>query len=458
MKEYQLYRALVLLSRSADARHFLSEYDVAEREENQELLELMRQWHLAIEQMVTDGVISTYFAHAEELSEANLRHLESYLNDRYEDHDRTMRNMRFVPMQHPYETLRFMVQQRAESLRDEWQLERIFFKVIPELNFHQSLLTEPDLPTAYRDGFKLDPDGTAVLSMSSAYLENPFGWPLIFHEYGHAIYERLKTNPIMGDVRDKIRKNHHDVFDNSGGGAPDAVLQEIFADLVGINLGGINYFLAFLFHVVAPKTRNELMPHLVQGSQIPAHPPTGLRLEYMLTELHKRGWSKTRLMKQVVALVKGCLADVGEKKGAQTKKAVHGMYEDAATRLSREFDGAWKIGPPLEPEPLVAELVKRLEAKRPVATQVPSGEVFEVLLATDGAVVEQPVRIHAMIQAAWSYYLGYLCDISRPTSYLVASEEDKNSFRRDYRTLLQNLAYSMETALVASNIQLGENP
>lgn len=482
MRDLVFLRAFALLTKVYDLQNYIEEYDVLEKDENQRLLRLIQSWLEAIEHAAASEVLEENFSAVRAPSSAQLYVAADNLDNLNRDFSRVAENMRFVPMQAPYPSLAAMVAEVRERMEPKWRVHDLSFKTIPELNFRESMMRGPVTIARGRRGQTPSPN---VLSMTATYLDNPLMWPLIVHEYAHAVSKQPEVRDALRPARDEIYRACPEGVEELTQETTEAMIGEVFADLFALNAQGTNYFYAFLFHEVLGKTPRQLAQNKPDGGgDILPHPPSGVRLEYGFRELKCRRGDRDQVFRWVERGLSPLLDQIRRERLNAPKEPGKGslptrnqltLYDTAYDNMSEVFATDRFPGAP-EFQDLNKEVVRmhrRLKERLPVSTRLRPKIALSRQLSNDAAWdVEEANHIESMMATGWRFLLQDMIshlarsrDASRrpflpdPNTNESTSIEDfgkcMGRFKKEYKLLLMNLETSIETSIVVNNYLRG---
>ena len=110
----------------------------------------------------------------------------------------------------------------------------------------------------------------SVIGIPKIEARNPYIWPILIHELGHAIHDEIN---FVNDILDRVQLPLEE------GRATKNWICEFFADLISIRLLGAAYFISFLSFSIL---RYEL------EKPSPTHPSTADRIEFIRKKIEKR--------------------------------------------------------------------------------------------------------------------------------------------------------------------------
>ncbi|MDY0278410.1 MAG: hypothetical protein RBQ97_10050, partial [Acholeplasma sp.] len=279
-------QGISLLIKIIDTKNYLIENEIFEKSENREIFDTMNRWVDNVENEINE-ILSLYiskFSRSEIIDELFLK--SSYEQIKYNQivFKCILENFKFIPIQTPGDILKLLVQQTITThVSQEAKVGNIILKNIYEFNFSESEMKKPPVRELNQKTVPV------VLSMTAVYSNNPLLWPLILHEYGHAIFNtqenQKKSRLIKKQIKVFMKDNNIDenILDNN--------IAEVFSDLFGINYYGETYFFAFFFHEVLFNDVNTLLNLETTNNstefKYTSHPPSLIRVKYMIKELNK---------------------------------------------------------------------------------------------------------------------------------------------------------------------------
>ena len=367
------------------------------------------------------------------------------LQEEYTAFFRTIINLRYVPIQPPFFTLKYMVNEPVIK-PEEFRISNLHFKSIFEFNFTEAVMLKPKIDDS--DSRETIGPLPNVLSIAVTYQHNPLMWPLIFHEYGHAVYD----SHVEKDKKNKDRKKRITDFCKSQ--KIDLTKQnvqnlnncitEIYSDLFGIHYYGSNYFMSFYFHEILDADCDALLNFDETGIfQFRSHPPSLVRMDYMISELKKINiYDNNDCLKRMIKYhesFKNYIKKSNKKIPDEYVLLYQFIYNEISTSLKKPSISIDKEK--------ICQLTSQLKNMEPIGTSPREGLKLKKALRSDGQFdIEIDNKIIDIITTGWNYLLLDLIQ----KSYDSYSTYPIKKFKEDYIFLMKNLNYSMETSVIVS--------
>lgn len=471
MKEFFHLRATGLLVQLYDLEAYIEEYDVFEKEENQAILELMRGWVGATQDILKEEFLHRFYSKTNGLIEkpedldkpARLKSLEDALDGVGYALQELAGNMKYMPLQPPHPTLAYLVSEAQQSTKKiDWRVETVAFKTIAEFNFSEAAMRPPEL---LKDRTEDDPAN--VLSMTSMYIDDPLMWPLILHEHGHAVLKQAHRLPSVATARANLKGKFSKLAKEMGRDF-DLLASEVFCDLLALRQYGPAYLYPLVFHDLLPSTHRQLMAHQDDSAaKMRIHVPPVYRYRFLAAELRKMGYDKDPALAWFSAtcdqLVKWLAPESKDRLPQEIADLYAGMFDELSALLkdvaATEFVK--------ENQTKITSLQERLKQHLPVSASFPHADKLRETLGADSLWdLESPNEIRIMLTAGWSYLLlemikplyeleisgkndAFLPDPSGIETVVARSFEERlQRFKDGYLLLLANLRVSIETAIV----------
>jgi len=462
MHEQTYYRLMSLYLKVTDFKGYLNQYSYLEISENQPIMDFIKYWLNALEGEVSKSF--SYFLFKDDLNEADIRILtESIVTYNLAFKDISY-NMTYVPLENPPESLKMIVQEIFPILRDEIKVKDIYYKTISEDNFTESNLKKPELHIWDKKSEVYESNIPNVLSITALYHDNPLMWPLIFHEYGHVVllkieekfkgeYERLlyglskiglNNNMVLG--RKKLKK----------------IASEIFADIFAINYYNLNFFFSFYFYEFLPSNINGINK---MDSELREHPPSLIRMKYMVEEVKKIGLSRDEVYQKILNIEK----DFVDLKNEPYSTLYISFYNKISLFLKRI------VGNRKNKVDYKANSVQysNIKQRYPIGTSLDRKYDLKSALFVDNNSnlekndklsffnIEKNNKISVIIYTGWKYLILDIIDNFyktdnefRESNQKIKTDGKLNNkiklFNEDYKFLLLNLNYSIETSTIVS--------
>ena len=463
MKEFNFMRTMSLYMKTINTRHYIEECSVFEREENQKILELIGAWLGKLEEDIKEEILSSY-NYPEVMGKYDIEQISDILYEKNDAFKSIVDNMKYVPIQPPFLTLKTMIDEILSNVTDEARAENIYYKNISEYNFTESKMKNPRYRNKVKEEIRTKighiPD---VLSMTVLYHNNPLMWPLIFHEYAHIIFERIKHKDRYSEMYSRIRVESENL--NLDQVKLDAIISEIFSNIFAINSYQVIYFYAFCFHEIYSSNMNQLVDFPENGS----HPPSSIRMKYMIREISKRGFDKDEAFQIVIETQKEFSDELYRKVDEKADKRILGLFDRIYGEISCLFDDEFIFSRKIEIDHVVIkDLHDKLRNRYPIGTSYDKNiNLRNDLIHEDIFNIEVNNNVTSMIYAGWKFLLlDILHSFFTTPSHkaylkncrLRSDETDgkKNieikvlKFLKEFKFLLSNIIYSMETSMIVS--------
>lgn len=470
IKEFNFIKAMNLYMRILDAHSYIENCRVLEIAENKKVLDFIYQWLEILKNDVHNQILACYYNYPGNIDIYDIEQITDELNSKNEALKSIFANIKYIPILPPSFTLKTMVDEIVQSsIPNEIEIPNVYFKNITEFNFTESKMITPD--------YNIDTHKTVekmiapnVLSMTVIYHNNPLMWPLIFHEYGHTVFSKIKKQKKYQHIYDNIRvycvSNLIEIHQTK----LTTIISETFSDLFAINYYGSNYFFAFYFHeILSSNTRKLLNLSDNDEFQIENHPPSAIRLKHMLEELNNKGYTKNDDVLQELLKYHSPYAETISTEMEKIPVKYIGLYKLIFNEVSNLFKGyGHKNEYQIDPN-LINKLHTRLKDKLPIGTSYNKEKdlKYALTLATKKFDIEENNRTIDMIYSGWKYLISDLLmnfyKQSDYTNYLensrIPPEEIKNKsidnkilkFNKEYNFLTKNINYSIETSVIVSN-------
>lgn len=465
--KFNFLKSLNLYMRILDADSYIQSCRTIEKSENKKILDFISEWLLILKSDVHDKIISKY-EHPEEMNISDIETTYSDLNDKYQALEDIFHNVKYVPIQPPVFSLKRMVDEIYSSIPDEMKITNIYFKNITEFNFTESKMIEPSYEKKSYEVInkKIGPTPN-VLSMTVIYHNNPLMWPLIFHEYGHTVFAKIKESGPYQKIYDRINFhcNKNDII-FAERTQLSTIISEVFSDIFAINFYSTNYFFAFYFNEILGSNTKQLLNLNKEGNfELKNHPPSVIRFNYMRKELDKKGYSKNNEEFKIILDYHLSYAEKIVDDMDKIGKANIELYELIFTEISNLFaDVKIKIDCDL-----INRLHDKLNKKLPIGTSYNQNmDIKELLKLSEKRFdIETNNQTLDIIYTGWKYLIldmiAKLYDVSDYEKYLKYSEIDIKKikagvmenkmlkFANEYDFMGKNINYSIETSVIVSN-------
>lgn len=453
---YNYLKTINLYCQTINALTYINDCYTLEQLENQNIITYISEWLLLLKTDLESDLIKIHKLNNSS-EPINDKLLAKEINQKYDMFNTIVENFRFVPLQPPFFTLRAMVEEAEKKniIPNPSKISNIYFKNIPQFEFTEKRMGEPEYhsqkPDNKKEKIKNKVGGTIphVLSMTVIYQYNPLMWPLLFHEYGHFVF---KNNHMKNDIQeciDKIltekKKLNSDVSDD----IIKACINEVYCDLYAINCYSTNYFLAFFFCQMIDDSNFDKITNYDFSKP---HPPSHVRIDYMIKELKKRGFLKDNdAVKSIIQQQNSFIIENTDKIDTYYKK-YQLLFNFIYDNVSLLFDGYQKYN---FKKPEIEELVQCLKNKMPIGTVCKNRENLKEILQTRDKKfnVDSDNNIIDIIQTGWRFFILHLCEkLYSDRNYLVfSSDDDHETFYKDYTFFIKNLNYSIETSVIVSS-------
>ena len=419
--------------RVLDADSYIKSCRTIEKSENKKILDFISEWLLILKNDIHDKMLFKY-EHTENLniSDTDLTYIE--LNNRYQALDYIFYNIKYVPIQPPVFSLKRMVDEIDSSVPDEMRITNIYLKNITEFNFTESKMKEPEYDKkGYEVINKKIGSIPNVLSMTVIYHNNPLMWPLIFHEYGHTVFAKIKESGPYHKIYDAINSycNSKEIkFDELN--KLSTIISEVFSDIFAINFYSSNYFFAFYFNEILGSNTKQLLNLGKDGKfEIKTHPPSIIRFDYMRKELDNKGYSSNNeelklLLDYHQSYAENIVDDMDKIDPVYIEfydfifRTISKLFEDVEIKINHD---------------LINILYEKLKTKLPIGTSCNQSIDLKKLLQSSEKRfdIETNNRTLDIIYTGWKYLIldmiAKLYDESDYKNYLKYSEIDNEKIK-----------------------------
>ncbi len=471
-----------------DADSYINEYSVFEKDENQKILDLISFWIEDIAYDIKKKIILDYYHNPGSISKWDTLQINDMLDFTNNAYETVIDNMKYVPIMPPLLALQTMVDEVINELPDDIRIENVYYKTIPEFNFTEAKMKKPDYyEEAYKRIEKKIDKIPKVLSMTTIYNDNPLMWPLILHEYGHTLFSNFKKNIPYQNLHDKVKiySNEHTLkLDRE---QIDSLISEVFSDILALVNHKVNYVLAFYFHEIFRKDMKRLIgikknDNNKYSFKIEDHPPSYIRLLYLLDILHLAGFdTKDQLVDKLLESQKEFDTEMQLLIQENIKdKVIDDSYFsiiDLFKSLARDIYENIKETSLLSEEigldyELINKLYLNLQNHCPIGTIYSKNTDLKIALQKpDIFNIEENNTIINIIYSGWKYLVIDIIDDfyekSNYNDYLpkrkikeeelteIVIDNKLLKFNKEYLFLLSNLRYSIETSMIV-NYYLGD--
>lgn len=455
IKKYNFLRAMNLYIQLTNLSLYVESCKILEQTENQKILDYIIRWSNELKKELSSQEISKYKfpglidTHDEKADSASLC-------EKYGRFLTLVKNTQYIPIQPPLFTLKSMV---AEVENDRIRSEKnIFLKNISKFDFTESRLSAPGFTVNVRRQIDKDLGETpVVLSMAVIYHNNPLMWPLLFHEYGHTVFDDKKEHGLfIGGAFTAIN-----TFAEENGVPKEYIkdwIAEIYSDLFALRYYGSNYLFAFCFHIILSCNENELLQLDETGKiQKKQHPPPYIRMKYLIDDYQKNHISKDdETFKNFIEYLVPLVTDINKR--LETCDDNYKAHEKVFWDI---FETTRQL---IEPEdfPIVFEKIKKLEEKlqrkHPIGTSYKGTDAeFAVTItkANKSFDLDSSNKISDIIYAGWSNLINHLLknfyDNQNGYPLLDLSKNPTDNFTHDYIFFIRNITYSIDTSVIVSS-------
>ncbi len=467
----QYLQTISLFIKIIDTRHYLIETTTLEKSENIDIFDIMISWLNKLEKDTAD-IIKIYYSRKEIINQLDSERISNDLKDSQISFKCILENFKFIPIQTPNDILKRLVEQTIKiHVPQEFKIENFILKNIYAFNFSESEMKKPPFNSDETNKHLVP----VVLSMTAVYIDNPLLWPLILHEYGHAIYNSEKNRKNATSLKDQIKV----LKEEEGIGIEDnqifSNIAEVFSDLFGINYYGYAYFFAFFFHEVLSKDVNALLNLKHKSKEEPdklifehtSHPPSLIRLQYMLKELNKND-NGSHIFDGFNEFINPIIDEYNNKILTEIpdNNTIYFKIYDLVSEYYREDSinifGNNKCDVDTK---VVDQLYSYLNDKLPIGTYIhdEAGYLKDFINNKNKNFdLALPSKISDIIISGWKYFLQNIIIplYTNPNNYLPNTPIDKKDkkimeanlekFKIEYLYLLNNIIYSIETSVITS--------
>ena len=459
---------MALYMKIVDAIDYLEEYSVFEKSENQKILDFIEHWLERLKEDITKEILSEYYHYPESMGECDIREISHILNEKNKAFKIIANeNMKYVPIQSISPAIKTMVEEILSLLPDEIKVGNVYYKTISKYNFTESKMRSPGYNFNAINEVETKIGGRPnVLSMTIIYHDNPLMWPLIFHEYGHTVFKRIKSKSKYQKIHSKLRVHCGDAKIDIDPSKLNTIVSEIFSDIFAINYYHLNYFLSFYFHEILSANVDELTQTADGEFQLQNHPPSAIRMKYMIKEIEKRGFGQDEVLPKILEYQKP-FADELYKEIKIPAKYIS-LFEEIYNEISTFFEEELICSNVKIQYDLINKLYTNLQNKYPIGTFYNKEmDLNEALHSNDTFDIETNNDITNIIYAGWKFLILDMLDkfyeIRNEHDYLPncnlkegersgKNVEDKIlKFSKEYKFLLSNIRYSMETSMIVSH-------
>lgn len=466
-KENIFLQTISILIKIIDTKDYLDENKTLEKSENIDIFKIILSWLNNLESL-TNATLNTYFTDSfrkSVIGEPQLTSMNNELTSNQTSFKYILENFKFIPIQTPNDVLKRLVQQTITShLPQEEIIDNFILKNIYAFNFSESEMKKPLTVETDKKSIPV------VLSMTAVYNNNPLLWPLILHEYGHAIFNSETIQKNVNSLDNEIKK----FMMNNGISIDDKKISnyyaEIFSDLFGINYYGEAYFFAFFFHEILLNDINSVLNlEYKKNNKLifkhTSHPPSLIRVQYMIKELQKNKMTFIT-SKPFISLILQEYENIYNNIANEGK--IYFEIYNGLSKSCREKENIFGNNKYIVNKKVRNQLYNHLTNKMPIGTYIPDEKTFlKEFNPEDNFDLALPCDIRDIVNAGWRYFLeNMVISLYKKTEEdLSGMEADErkiiitthiNNFMNEYTFLLKNLIYSIETSVITSNYS-GDN-
>jgi len=359
------------------------------------------KWLQKIQDDIESIIFKQYFDKdclKETENESNLERLQ----EEYTAFFRTIHNLRYVPIQPPFFTLKYMVNEPVIK-PEEYKISNLHFKSISEFNFTEAVMLKPKIDDS--DSRETIGPLPNVLSIAVTYHHNPLMWPLIFHEYGHAVYDNhiekdKKSKDRKKKIEDFCKSQKIDLTKSQNIQCLHECITEIYSDLFGIHYHGSNYFMSFYFHEILGANCDALQNFNEKNEfQFETHPPSLVRMEYMLNELKKlKLYENDDCLKKLIKYHESF-----DKHIKKSNNEIPSQYILLYQFIYKEISNSLKKPSITIDKEKIRTLSSRLQYMEPIGTSPRSGIKLKKALRSEGQFdIEIDNKIIDIITTGWN--------------------------------------------------------
>jgi hypothetical protein len=445
-----------LYTKILDASLYVESCQILEQVENQKILVYISTWLDQMKKDIDEKILPFYLKPSR-MTESDNTNIANSLKEKCEAFREVTQNFQYVPIQPPFFTLKTTVEEITLSdIPDEMKIRNIIFKNIPEFNFTESLMKQP----GYERQIQKDIDAAigsipVVHSMTVTYHCNPLMWPLIFHEYGHTVFNNSYTKSKIERKIKEIRIFNTDTDLRHNSERLLVCISEVYSDLFALNYHSKNYFFAFYFHEMLCSDINGLFNldalNIYKGFQ--EHPPSIIRMKYMHKEIKKKKMDNDKILKKLFEYNKYLLAQYPEKIKKIPQKDLD-LYDLIYEEMSSLFE---ENVPHKFDQKQINTMYTLLKDRWPIGTLYKNNPTpLKTVLLKKGVKdfdVDSENKIIDIIYTGWQYLILHLYD----ELYANATEVEIKKFSKDYNFFMKNICYSIETSVIVSSYMRNKN-
>jgi hypothetical protein len=439
-----------------DAQMYVDSCKVLEQIENQKILLYISEWLNQIKKDIENEILP-YYTRPNDITEIEDTFIPQNLTQKCDAFKEIIENFQYIPIQPPFFTLKTTVEQIIQTkIPDELKMRNIIFKNIPEFNFTESLLIQPNYKKTVQSDINNSVGSIPIVhSMTVTYHYNPLMWPLIFHEYGHSAFHEIFSKP---EVQKAIRTIKQARLDLSLKADVDeetllVCISEVYSDLFALNYYSNNYFFAFYFHEMLCSDINHLYNLDAVGmyKNFQDHPPSIIRLDYLYKEMRKKKMVNDEVVKKINEY-NDYLKSIHSENIKKIGKPYRNLYDVIYGEMSSLFNNNV---PHKFNQKQINEMCDLLREKLPIGTMYKTkGIKLKIAMQKkDKFDLEKDNNIIDIIYAGWKFVILSLID----EIYSNASEEQIERFSKDYSFFIKNISYSIETSVIVSGYLRDKN-
>jgi len=430
---------------------------------------------MKLEEDITTEILFSY-NYPEAMGDYDIKQISDIFDEKNVAFRSIVDNMKYIPIQPPYQTLKSMVDEIILYVADEFKVESIYYKNISEYNFTESRMKKPKYRYEAQKEIQKDIVGIPnVLSMTILYHNNPLMWPLIFHEYAHTIFKRFKQKNTFQDMYSKIRVRSESLDNKIDQKKLNSIISEIFSDIFAINSYREIYFYAFCFHEIYSKNMMQLLNLSEDGRfHLQSHPPSSTRMKFMIEEISKRGFDRDNAFQTLIETQKTFADELHKKENESVDEEILGLFREIYVEVSGLFDSELILSQRIEIDyDLINELHRKLKYRYPIGTSWDRKIDLKNELKSEGIFnIETDNNIISMVYAGWKFllldildgfYTEKMYEHYLPECRLRDHEKKERNienkvlkFLKEFQYLISNIKYSMETSMIVSHFLEGK--
>jgi hypothetical protein len=428
---------------------------ILEQTENQIILDYIIQWSNELKKELSLQEIPTYKNPNIIDSHDENNHYVS-LCEKYNRFLTIVKNSQYIPIQPPLFTLKSMVDEiEKERIYSE---KNIFLKNIPKFDFTESRLSEPGFNDRVKKQLEKELGAPPiVLSMAVIYHNNPLMWPLLFHEYGHTVFDDLKDHGLFvegafNEVNTVAEQN------NVPKDSLSDWISEIYSDLFALRFYGTNYFFAFCFHIILSCNNDDLLQIDKKGKiKKSQHPPPYIRMKFLIEEYQKNQFSKDDItFNKFIEYLTPLVTELNKKMSSCDDEYVaHQAVFSEIYKVTRNLIKNSEF--PVDFEN-IKKMEQKLQHKHPIGTSFKGNKTDYATKLRSGEKsfdIDTSNKINEIIYAGWSNLINHLFEKfytdQNTYSLMDLTKNPKVNFTDDYIFFIRNITYSIETSVIVSS-------